>query len=52
MVVTKMGDWDFLYEMKDVGYREAETQDARVSDAARHGNGFTLKKKGKSNMKN
>ncbi len=34
MAVIKMSDWDFLYEMKDVGYSEAEIQDARASGAA------------------
>lgn len=29
-----MSDWDFLYEMKDRGYSEAEIQDAMASGAA------------------
>jgi hypothetical protein len=29
-----MSDWDFLYEMKDQGYNEAEIQDAMTSGAA------------------
>ena len=30
-----MSDWDFLYEMKDPGYSEAEIQDAMASGVAR-----------------
>ncbi|CAK8720316.1 MAG: Short C-terminal domain-containing protein [Candidatus Electronema aureum] len=29
-----MGDWEFLYEMKDRGYSEDEIQDAMSSGAA------------------
>lgn len=50
-----MSDWDFLYEMKYLGYSEAEIQDAMASGAAPYGhmNGLTLKnKKRKPNGKN
>jgi len=29
-----MSDWDFLYEMKDRGYGEADIQDAMSSSVA------------------
>ncbi len=40
-----MSDWDFLYEMKDRGYSEADIQDAMALLVLRHGNGTGLKNK-------